>query len=198
MNLLTAIESSAEEAVRAAQFIQRPESLEFIDKVSDLLAKSFAAGGKLLVAGNGGSLCDAAHFAEELTGFYRSKRAALPAIALSEPGHMSCVANDTGFDEVFSRPVEAYGKPGDVLVLLTTSGNSNNLYKAAEAARVKGLYTVAFLGKTGGKLKGVCNLEWMVTGFPYSDRIQEAHMAAIHIIIEQLEYKLFPELRPLS
>jgi D-sedoheptulose 7-phosphate isomerase len=131
------------------------------------------------------------HFTEELTGLYRNKRPALPAIALSDPGHMSCVGNDLGYDYVFSRAVEALGKKGDVLAVLTTSGNSLNLLKAAEAAKERGLITIAFLGKTGGKLKGFADLEWIVDGFPYSDRIQEAHMAAIHMIIEMVEEELF-------
>jgi D-sedoheptulose 7-phosphate isomerase len=146
---------------------------------------------KILVAGNGGSLCDAMHFAEELTGLYRNKRPALPAIALSDPGHMSCVGNDLGYDQVFSRAVEALGKKGDVLVLLTTSGNSSNLIKAAQAAKEKGLSVIAFLGKTGGKMKGMGDLEWIVSGFSYSDRIQEVQMAAIHMIIEMVEEELF-------
>ena len=147
----------------------------------------------MLVAGNGGSLCDAMHFAEELTGFYRNKRPALAAIALGDPGHMSCVANDLGYDHVFARSIEALGKPGDVFVALTTSGNSPNLIEAVKAAKSRGMGTIGFLGKTGGKLKGVTDLELIVEGFTYSDRIQEAHMTAIHILIEVIEKKLFLE-----
>ena len=131
------------------------------------------------------------HFAEELTGFYRQKRPALPAIALSDPGHMSCVANDVGYEHVFSRGIEALGKPEDIFIVMTTSGNSSNLVKAVATAKEKGLYTIGFLGKLGGLLKGQCDLEWVVNGFLYSDRIQEAHMAAIHIVIEQVEKTLF-------
>ena len=145
----------------------------------------------MLIAGNGGSLCDAMHFAEELTGQFRTKRAALPAIALADPGHLSCVANDMGFDSVFARSVEAFGKSGDILITLTTSGNSSNLIAAVEMAKQKDVQTVAFLGKTGGQMKGLCDLEWIVSGFTYSDRVQEAHMAAIHIIIEMVEQHLF-------
>ena len=144
----------------------------------------------MLLAGNGGSLCDAMHFAEELTGFYRSRRRPLPAIALADPGHMSCVANDTTFDHVFSRPVEALGQEGDLLILLSTSGNSRNLIEAAKAAHQKSMHVIAFLGKTGGMLQEFCDDCWIVRGFPYSDRIQEAHMAAIHIIIEAVECRL--------
>lgn len=136
--------------------------------------------------------CDA--FAEELTGVFRHKRKALPAIALSCPGHMSCTANDIGYEGVFSRAIEAYGKPGDIFIALTTSGNSPNLVHAIPVAKAHGLKTIAFLGKTGGKLKGVCDLEWKVDGFTYSDRIQEAHMTAIHIIIEMVEKELFAKI----
>jgi D-sedoheptulose 7-phosphate isomerase len=186
-----AILRSVDDGVRAIESMRNPEALEFIEKSSKILADCFRRGNKLLVCGNGGSLCDAMHFAEELTGYYREKRPALPAIALSDPGHLSCVSNDFGFEHVFSRGVEAYGKAGDVLVLLTTSGNSNNLIPAMKTAKERGLKTIAFLGKTGGKLKGQADLEWIVSGFAWSDRIQEAHMTAIHIIIEQVEKLVF-------
>jgi D-sedoheptulose 7-phosphate isomerase len=127
------------------------------------------------------------HFAEELTGFFRQKRKAFPAIALSDPAHMSCVANDTSYDQVFARGVEAYGVAGDIFIVLTTSGNSSNIVAAVKQAQSMGLSTIAFLGKTGGQLKGVADLEWIVSGFATSDRIQEAHMTAIHIIIEMVE-----------
>jgi len=183
--------SAVEDAVRAIDYLKEPQSLQFIEIAAEWIANSFHAGGKLLIAGNGGSLCDAMHFAEELTGIYREKRRALPAIALSDPGHLSCTANDLGFDKVFSRAVEALGRPGDIFVALTTSGNSQNLLEAVSTAQKMGLKTIAFLGKTGGKLRGRCDLEWIVSGFSYSDRIQEAHMTAIHIIIEVVEKKLF-------
>lgn len=186
--LLTAIDDS----IRALEQLKQPQAVEFIEDVAQLLAACFRSGNKLIVAGNGGSLCDAAHFAEELTGFYRDKRPALPAIALSEPGHMSCVGNDVGFEFIFSRGIEAYGQKGDVFVGLTTSGNSSNLVHAFETAKAKGLTTVAFLGKGGGKLKGKADQELIIEGFKYSDRIQEAHMAAIHMIIELMEASLFP------
>jgi D-sedoheptulose 7-phosphate isomerase len=185
------IEKAVADVIRAAEFLNEPASLEFIEAASLLIAECFQNGGKILIAGNGGSLCDAMHFAEELTGVFRSRRKALPAIALSDPGHMTCVGNDLGFDEVFARGVEAYGRPGDVLIILTTSGNSPNIMRAVQRAQEMGIKTIAFLGKTGGKLCGQCELEWIVPGFGYSDRIQEAHMAAIHIIIEIVEKKLF-------
>lgn len=179
------------DGVRAIEGMKEPHVLSFIEKAAGLIAEAFRSGNKLLICGNGGSLCDAMHFAEELSGLYREKRPALPAIALSDPGMMSCIGNDLGYESVFSRGVEAYGKTGDVLVLLTTSGNSSNLVTAMQAAKERGLVTIAFLGKTGGKLKGQADLEWVVPGFRWSDRIQEAHMTAIHIIIEQIEKLLF-------
>lgn len=187
------IETAVADAIRAVEFLQNPSSLEFIETASDWIASCFETQGKVIIAGNGGSLCDAMHFAEELTGQFRQRRRALPAIALADPGHLSCVANDMGFGEVFSRGVEAFGCPGDLLILLTTSGNSENILKAAEIGKEKGLRTIAFLGKSGGQLRGQCDLEWIVSGFEFSDRIQEAHMAAIHIIIEMVEKKLFSQ-----
>jgi len=178
---------SVDEAIRAASMLKSPEALQFIATAAAWIAECFRNKGKVLIAGNGGSLCDAMHFAEELTGQFRQLRPALPAIALSDPGHLTCVANDMGF----SRGIEALGAPGDLFVAMTTSGNSPNLVAAASAAKQKGLKTIAFLGKTGGKMRGLCDLEWVVSGFPYSDRIQEAHMAGIHILIEQVERELF-------
>jgi D-sedoheptulose 7-phosphate isomerase len=185
------IEQAIDDALRAVRCLKEPESLCFIETLSQWMADCFEQGNKLLIAGNGGSLCDAMHFAEELTGVFREKRRALPAIALSCPGHLTCTGNDLGFEEVFARGVEAIGRPGDLFIGLTTSGNSLNLLKAFACAKERGLKTVAFLGKTGGKLKGMSDLEWIVSGFRYSDRIQEAHMTAIHIAIEMVEKKLF-------
>ena len=185
------IAQSVEECVFAAMKLREPEALSFIERSAELLAQVFRNGNKVIIAGNGGSLCDASHFAEELTGFFRGPRRALPAIALSEPGHITCTGNDLGFDWVFSRGVEAFGQPGDLFVGLTTSGNSPNIINAVEAAKKQGLYTILFLGKDGGKLKGAADVEWIVDGFITSDRIQEAHMAAIHVMIEAVEQHLF-------
>ncbi len=187
----TKILQAVDDGVRAIEFLKKPESLVFIQNAARVISDCFRNGNKLLIAGNGGSLCDAMHFAEELTGIFRLKRKALPAIALSDPGHLSCMANDVGYHDVFSRGVEALGREGDVFVALTTSGNSQNLIHAVEMAKAMGLKTISFLGKTGGKLKGVSDLEWIINGFSYSDRIQEAHMTAIHIIIEMIEHELF-------
>ena len=185
------IEEAVEKGIEALEQLKEEPGVRFIEAVAAELASCFRNGNKLLIAGNGGSLCDAAHFAEELTGYFREERPALPAICLSEPGHITCVGNDAGFDTVFSRSVEALGQKGDIFIGLTTSGNSENLVRAFASAKERGLKTIAFLGKGGGKLKGVADVELLISGFKYSDRIQEAHMAAIHIIIEMMEDLLF-------
>lgn len=187
-----AVIKSVSDSVAAVQQLLLPQSILFMEQAAQLLTNTFTKGNKLLIAGNGGSLCDASHFAEELTGIFRSVRPALPAIVLSEPGHLSCVGNDLGYDVVFSRAIEAHGVPGDLFIGLTTSGKSLNIIKAFETAKRLGLRTAAFLGKDGGKLKGFADIELLITGFSTSDRIQEAHMTAIHVIIEMMEYMLFP------
>ncbi len=185
------IQNSVVEAIAAVHQLQTASSLAFLENASQCIAETFRAGGKLIIAGNGGSLCDAAHFAEELTGQFRRRRKALPAIALTEPGHITCVGNDFGFEEVFARGVEAFGRAGDCFVGLSTSGNSPNIVRAFEVARQRGLKTLSFLGREGGCLKGIADLELIISGFPHSDRVQEAHMAAIHILIERVEQLLF-------
>lgn len=181
-----------DDAIAAISQLREPKGLSFMEAASTMLSECFRKGNKIIIAGNGGSLCDGAHFAEELTGLFRGVRPALPAISLSEPGHLTCVGNDLGYEWVFSRGVEAFGKEGDIFVGLTTSGNSINIVRAMEAAKRLRLGTIAFLGKGGGKLKGVADIELSIDGFSTSDRIQEAHMAAIHMIIEMVEYQLFP------
>lgn len=187
----SAILQSVKDGIRAIELLTTAEGLKFIESVAWAIIDCYKNGGKLIIAGNGGSLCDGMHFAEELTGFFRKKRPALPAIALADPGHLTCVGNDIGFDEVFARGIEAHGKPGDLLIALTTSGNSENLIQAVKKAKKKGLQVITFLGRDGGVLKGWGDYEWVVSGFETSDRIQEAHMAAIHIIIEMVEQELF-------
>lgn len=181
-----------QDCVHAIEQLKEPASLLFMQQVSHALADCFAKGNKVIIAGNGGSLCDANHFAEELTGVFRQVRRALPVISLSDAGHLTCTANDLGFEQVFARGVEAYGQPGDIFIGLTTSGNSPNIVRAFQEAQRKQLQTIAFLGKGGGKLKGMTDFELIIDGFTTSDRIQEAHMAAMHLIIEQVEYLLFP------
>lgn len=183
--------NSVNESIEALSQLKLPSSLSFMESAAKMIARCFQKGNKVIVAGNGGSLCDGAHFAEELTGIFRSVRQALPVISLSEPGHITCVGNDLGFEYVFSRGIEAFGKPGDIFVGLTTSGNSPNMIRAFETAQRLDLNTISFLGKEGGKLKGIADLELVISGFKTSDRIQEAHMASIHIIIEMIEYQLF-------
>lgn len=187
-----------EDSIQAVEQLKKPSSLLFMKGVAEALANCFRNGKKVLIAGNGGSLCDAMHFAEELTGFFRGPRRALPAIALSEPGHITCVGNDLGFDWIFARGIEALGQSGDIFVGLTTSGNSPNIVKAFEMAQSLGLTTVSFLGKSGGKLKGVADFELIIDGFATSDRIQESHMTAIHLIIERVESLLFESSDTLS
>lgn len=182
---------SIEDSIAAVNKLKTPAAQSFIENAANALALCFESGKKVIIAGNGGSLCDGAHFAEELTGQFRSIRPALPAISLSEPGHITCVGNDLGYEWVFARGVEAFGQEGDIFVGLTTSGNSPNIIRAFEKAKSLGLVTIAFLGKGGGKLKGVADYELCIDGFSTSDRIQEAHMAAIHIIIELVEHRLF-------
>jgi len=184
---------SVNDSIAAVTKLQTPSALAFMEAAALKLSHCFQQGNKVLIAGNGGSLCDGAHFAEELTGLFREYRPALPAISLSEPGHITCIGNDIGFEAIFSRALEAYGKPGDIFVGLTTSGNSANIIKAMETAKKLKMTTIAFLGKGGGKLKGVADIELSIDGFSTSDRVQEAHMAAIHIIIEMVEYQLFPK-----
>ena len=152
-----------------------------------LLADSFKAGGKVISCGNGGSHCDAMHFAEELTGRYRENRPGYPAIAISDVSHLSCVSNDFGYEYVFSRYVEAVGREGDVLLGISTSGNSGNIIKAIDAARAKGMKVITLTGKDGGKMAGSADVEIRVPHFGYADRIQEIHIKAIHILIQLIE-----------
>lgn len=177
------------------EFLADGRNFTTLDLAADMLAESFGEGGKVLACGNGGSACDAMHFCEELTGRFRKDRKALAAVSLTDVGHMSCVANDYGYDEVFARGVQALGKPGDVLVALSTSGNSANVVRAVEAAAEIGVRTIGLLGRDGGKLAGVCDLEWIVPGVPVgtptADRIQEIHMLVLHALVEGVERRLF-------
>jgi D-sedoheptulose 7-phosphate isomerase len=184
---------SIAESIRAITVLSEPHAEEFMENCANMIVNCYREGGKLIIAGNGGSLCDAMHFAEEMTGQFRKPRKALPAIALSDPGHLTCVSNDLGFEHVFSRGVEAFGKPGDLFIGLSTSGNSENIIRAFATAKELGLETIAFLGKNGGMVKGAADLELLIGGFQTSDRVQEVHMAAIHIIIELVEIQLFSE-----
>ena len=152
-----------------------------------MFAQAINQGGKVFSCGNGGSHCDAMHFAEELTGRYRENRKALPAIAISDPSHISCTANDFGYDFIFSRYLEGLGQKDDALLAISTSGNSANVLKAVETARQKGIRTVALTGKDGGKLAALADVEIRVPHMGYADRIQEIHIKVIHILINLIE-----------
>jgi len=173
------------------QFLADDTNLTRIAQAAELMAASLKQGGKILTCGNGGSLCDAQHFAEELSGRYRQDRPALAAIALTEASHMTCVANDYGFEFVFSRFVQALGRPGDVLLAISTSGNSPNVLNAATAARAAGLQVVSLTGKDGGQLASLSDVEIRVPHFGFADRIQEVHIKAIHIMIMLIEQLVF-------
>ncbi len=169
------------------QFIQQDKNIAVIEQAAQLMANAINQGGKILSCGNGGSHCDAMHFAEELTGRYRDNRKALPAIAISDPSHISCVSNDFGYNYVFSRYIEGLGQPGDVLLAISTSGNSPNILEAVNAAKNNGLKTIALTGKDGGKLAQNVDVAVIVPHFGYADRIQEIHIKVIHIWIMLIE-----------
>ncbi|GGK84759.1 D-sedoheptulose 7-phosphate isomerase [Rufibacter glacialis] len=172
------------------QFLTQPASIAAIEAAAQLMAHSLKNGGKILSCGNGGSMCDAMHFAEELTGRYRDDRAPMAAISIADPSHLSCVSNDYGYDQVFSRYVQALARPGDVLLGISTSGNSANVLKAAEAAKAQGAHVVTLTGKDGGKLAALSDVEIRVPHFGYADRIQEIHIKVIHILILLLEKQM--------
>ncbi len=173
-------------------FINNPENIKKTDTCARLLEETFRTGGKVLVCGNGGSMCDAMHFAEEFTGKFRGDRKPLPVISISDPSHLSCTSNDYGFEEVFSRGVDAFGKKGDILIAISTSGNSENVIRAVNSAKKLSMKTICLLGKDTGKLQNCCDIEFNVDGAT-TDRIQEIHIAILHIIIEHTERRLFPE-----
>lgn len=187
------IRSAFEDAQKTlAAFLADPVCLEGVRRFTRAASQALANGGMLMSCGNGGSMCDAMHFAEEWTGRFRKDRAALPAIAFSDPSQLTCIANDFGFDDVFARSVEAYGKQGDTLVAISTSGGSPNILRALELARKKGITTVGLLGKGGGRAKALCDIPIVVPLATTSDRIQEIHIKVLHIAIEAVERELFP------
>lgn len=188
------VRASFEEALATLQaFLSAPDALPSVERFVQAAARVLKGGNKLLACGNGGSMCDAMHFAEEWTGRFRGNRDALPAIAFSDPSQLTCIANDFGFDEVFARQVEAVGVPGDLLVLMSTSGNSPNCLRAIEVAKARGITTVALLGKGGGKMKALVDIPIVVPLATTSDRIQEVHIKVLHIAIEAVERELFPK-----
>ena len=173
-------------------FIDDAENIQKTKIVAEKLVRTLSLGGKAISCGNGGSMCDAMHFAEEFTGRFHKDRLALPAIALSDPSYLTCVGNDYGFEQIFARGVAAYGQKGDVLVAISTSGNSANVLEAVKEAKKKQMYCVGFLGKDGGKLLKECD-EYFLIPATTSDRVQEIHMIILHIIIQEVERILFPQ-----
>ncbi|MCT8684851.1 D-sedoheptulose 7-phosphate isomerase [Glaesserella parasuis] len=171
-------------------FTNDQHNLKLIQEAALLITDSFKNGGKILSCGNGGSHCDAMHFAEELTGRYRENRPGYPAIAISDPSHLSCVSNDFGYEYVFSRYVEAIGQKGDILFCLSTSGNSKNVINAIIAAKAKGMKIIAMTGKDGGKIAELADIEIRVPHFRYADRIQEIHIKVIHILMMLIEFEM--------
>ena len=179
-----------EAAETLANFLKDDANIHAIQRAAVLLADSFKAGGKVLSCGNGGSHCDAMHFAEELTGRYRENRPGYPAIAISDVSHLSCVSNDFGYEYVFSRYLEAVGQKGDVLFGLSTSGNSKNVLNAIKVAKEKGMKVIAMTGKDGGQMAGLADVEIRVPHFRYADRTQEIHIKVIHILMMLIEFEM--------
>lgn len=186
------IQADFKEAVRVLEsFTSDEANLKRMQEAIDAMVHAFRNEGKVLSCGNGGSMCDAMHFAEELTGRFRKDRPALPAMAISDASHISCVANDFGYDKIFSRAVEGWGKKDDVLLAISTSGNSPNVIEAVLAAKQKHMKVIGLLGKGGGRLAGMVDFPFIIDS-DVSDRIQEMHIKMIHMFIEGIERSLFP------
>jgi D-sedoheptulose 7-phosphate isomerase len=173
-------------------FIADERNMQKIATAGNLMVESMANGGKVISCGNGGSMCDAMHFAEELSGRFRSHRQALPAISISDPSHISCTGNDYGYEYVFSRFIEALGKPGDILLGISSSGNSENVLHAIAAAKAKGMKVVGLTGKDGGKMAAGCDVEIRAPHSEFADRAQEIHIKVIHSLIHYIELNLPP------
>jgi D-sedoheptulose 7-phosphate isomerase len=186
------IETAYQDAVTAVQdFLTGGDAIQKTKEGISLIYSSLLSGGKIIACGNGGSACDAMHFCEELTGRFRDDRKPLPEIALTDPANLTAVGNDYGFTEVFARGVQAHGKKDDVLIALSTSGNSENVVRAVAAAEAIGMKVILLLGRNGGKLSGVGNVNFLISGTT-SDRIQEVHMTILHVMIEGMERLMFP------
>ncbi|UVK77091.1 MAG: D-sedoheptulose 7-phosphate isomerase [Sodalis sp. Fse] len=171
-------------------FLNNQRHIQSIEDAANIISTTFKEGGKVLSCGNGGSHCDAMHFAEELTGHYRNNRPGYPAIAISDPSHISCIGNDFGYEQIFSRYIEAVGNKGDVLVGISTSGNSANILRAIKSARTKGMKVILLTGKKGGKMADSADVEIRVPHFGYADRIQEIHIKVIHILVLIIEKQM--------
>jgi D-sedoheptulose 7-phosphate isomerase len=174
-----------------SDFISSEETFKKIKQAGDLLVKTFGNGNKVISCGNGGSMCDAMHFAEELSGRFREDRKALPAISISDASHISCVGNDYGYEFVFSRYLEAMGKDGDVLLAISTSGNSKNVLNAIKVAKMKGMKVIGLTGKDGGAMAAQCDIEIRAPRSKFADRAQEIHIKVIHSIIHYVESQMF-------
>ncbi len=174
-----------------AEFAASTGNMARIEHAGHILSDALRRGNKVISCGNGGSMCDAMHFAEELSGRYRNDRKALPAMSISDPSHISCVANDYGYDFIFSRYVEAFGQKGDVLLAISTSGNSANVLNAINVAKEKGMHIIGLTGKDGGKMAPLVDVEIRAPHSPYSDRAQEIHIKVIHCLIDHIERELF-------
>lgn len=172
------------------KFINDEGNFVKLKAAGDLLSGAIKSGNKILSCGNGGSMCDAMHFAEELSGRYRGDRRALPALSISDPSHISCVANDYGYAFIFSRMVEAIGQENDVLFAISTSGNSENVLNAIKAAQEKGMKVIGLTGKDGGKMASLCDVEIRAPKSEFADRVQEIHIKVIHSLIDYIERKL--------
>lgn len=188
---------SLHEALQSLRaFIDNDHNIDLIAKAGDMIACAISRGNKVLSCGNGGSLCDATHFAEELTGRFRGNRNALPAIALNDPAHITCVGNDYSFAEIFSRHVMAIGKAGDVLVAISTSGGSANILNAVRAAHDKKMLVIGLTSDSDNALRREADVAICAPRTPYSDRIQEIHIKVLHIIVQAVEQKLFGNYAP--
>lgn len=190
MDRTSHIQAAFEEMQAVLATFATAENFHRIDAAAALMADAVRKGGKIIACGNGGSMSDAMHFAEELTGRFRDDRPSIPALSISDPSHISCVANDYGYDQVFSRFIQGLGKAGDVLLAISTSGNSGNVLRAAETAKSLGMPVVSLTGKTGGALAGLSDIEIRVPHTGYADRIQEIHIKIIHLLIEGIESRL--------
>ncbi len=182
------VKASFEEAAEVLRNFSTEQNFLKIESAASLMSQSLARDGRIISCGNGGSMSDAMHFAEELSGKFREERKAYAAMAISDAGHLSCVANDYGYAEVFSKFIEAQGRPGDSLLVISTSGNSENVLRAAKKARSIGMNVIGLTGKSGGPLAELCDIEIRVEHMSYSDRIQEVHIKIIHCLIETIEH----------
>ena len=178
----------AQEVLNA--FIMHDSNFELIQKAIDCMVESIQQGGKIISAGNGGSMSDAMHFAEELTGRFRNNRKGIPAIAISDPAYITCASNDYGYEEVFSRFISSMGNKNDVFLAISTSGNSANIIKAIESAKQNGMKVIGLTGKDGGQMKDLVDIEIRAPFSQFSDHVQEIHIKVIHSFVLGIETAL--------